>query len=243
MDPVSGRLHHRLEVAAGLRHAPARFAHSRLSDSIQPQDRLPGSTTGAWSTVRAPSATDISRFHKIPDGAIYQTSCAPCHTSQLRNGGPRRGVAPGSHRRPCSVKGASTARCVMGRRASTSSASSRAAQRTRAHLDTPVSFARLPAAQYVAVCSAMPCAVGGAQRAMNGGNVNYSDQVPFYRAYPTCICRRTFRAKRSTATAATARRRSSARRSRARSVSGKGTRPAVHATIRILPTPPRTRRL
>src|SRR4030095_16213766 len=39
-----------------------------------------------WAAVDGPGSerTDISRFHMIPEGAVYQTSCAPCHTSQLK---------------------------------------------------------------------------------------------------------------------------------------------------------------
>ena len=39
-----------------------------------------------WGIVDAPGSerADLSRFHTIPDGAIYQTACAPCHTSQLK---------------------------------------------------------------------------------------------------------------------------------------------------------------
>src|SRR5260221_8283999 len=39
-----------------------------------------------WKIVDGPNSarTDISRFHEIPENAVYQNTCAPCHTSQLK---------------------------------------------------------------------------------------------------------------------------------------------------------------
>ena len=55
MDQVSDRLRDWIEVATGLRHAPARFAHPRFSDSIQPQPFGVGELLGSgrWPWLRA----------------------------------------------------------------------------------------------------------------------------------------------------------------------------------------------
>ena len=52
-----------------------------------------------------------------------------------------------------------------------------------ASYETPIRFARLPAQQYVAVCSQCH-AQSAVHNADAAGNVNYSGQVPFYRVYP-----------------------------------------------------------
>jgi predicted CXXCH cytochrome family protein len=49
--------------------------------------------------------------------------------------------------------------------------------------DTPARFSRLPAQQFVAVCSQCH-AQSAVHDAGSGGTVNYSDQIPFYRVYP-----------------------------------------------------------
>jgi predicted CXXCH cytochrome family protein len=53
----------------------------------------------------------------------------------------------------------------------------------RATYDTPIRFSRLPAQQYVAVCSQCH-AQSAVHNVEAGGNVNYSEQMPFYREYP-----------------------------------------------------------
>ena len=133
-----------------------------------------------WGIVDAPGSerADISRFHTIPEGAIYQTSCAPCHTSQLRFSEGMEKAASGHFREG----GINCEMCHGPSQAHIERIKSGGGAR-RATLDTPISFSRLPAQQYVAVCSQCH-AQSAVHNAGAGGNVNYSDEMPFYRAYP-----------------------------------------------------------
>ncbi len=47
--------------------------------------RLQSAWVNYWQLVDTPGSprTDISQFHRAPGDAVYQTTCAPCHTSQL----------------------------------------------------------------------------------------------------------------------------------------------------------------
>lgn len=144
-----------------------------------------------WAAVDGPGSprTDITRFHTIPEGAIYQTSCAPCHTSQLTaKSGPesfaefaRTGQTAGPDRIAFREGGINCEMCHGPSRDHIDRIKSGVA--TRATYDTPVSFGRLPAAQYVAVCSQCH-AQSAVHNANERGHVNYSDEVPFYRTYP-----------------------------------------------------------
>jgi predicted CXXCH cytochrome family protein len=133
-----------------------------------------------WAAVDGPGSrrTDISRFHEIPEGAIYQTACAPCHTSQLKFPHGIGHAASATFREPginCEMcHGPSLAHIERIRTGGVAA---------RATHDTPVRFSRLPAPQYVAVCSQCH-AQSAVHNAEAGGNVNYSEHVPFYRAYP-----------------------------------------------------------
>ena len=134
-----------------------------------------------WGLVDGPGSerADISRFHTIPNGAIYQTSCAPCHTSQLRfNEGIHR-AASGAFREEgvnCEMcHGPSQAHAERIRSGDSS---------PRSDTDLPLRFSRLPADQYLAVC-AQCHAQSAIHDADAAGHANYSDQMPFFRAYPT----------------------------------------------------------
>ena len=145
-----------------------------------------------WGAVDGPGSVraDITRFHTIPEGAIYQTSCAPCHTSQLsaNRGGhesfaefARTGQTSGPDAIAFREGGINCEMCHGPSRDHIERIKSGVAG--RATYDTPVSFRRLPAPQYVAVCSQCH-AQSAVHNADERGHVNYSEQVPFYRTYP-----------------------------------------------------------
>ncbi len=147
-----------------------------------------------WGIVDAPGSerADISRFHTIPEGAIYQTACAPCHTSQLKvetrgqipffaefaRNGQKKGSDPISFREG----GINCEMCHGPSLAHIERIKSGGASPDASH-ETPIRFARLPAQQYVSVCSQCH-AQSAVHNADAAGNVNYSGQVPFYRVYP-----------------------------------------------------------
>ena len=133
-----------------------------------------------WGIVDAPGSerADISRFHTIPEGAIYQTACAPCHTSQLKFTDGIEKAASGAFREG----GINCEMCHGPSLAHIERIKSGGAS-PDASYETPIRFARLPAQQYVAVCSQCH-AQSAVHNADAAGNVNYSGQVPFYRVYP-----------------------------------------------------------
>ncbi|MCM3878515.1 MAG: hypothetical protein ND807_00255 [Vicinamibacterales bacterium] len=132
--------------------------------------RLQETWLNYWKIVDGPGSAraDISRFHEVPENAVYQSTCASCHTSQLalhdlsaesaefREGGINCEMCHGpslDHAR--SIKGAAT----------------------------PIRFARLTAEESTAIC-AQCHAQSAVHEALSGGAVNYSDGAgPFYRTY------------------------------------------------------------
>jgi predicted CXXCH cytochrome family protein len=133
-----------------------------------------------WAAVDGPGSarTDIARFHEIPEGAIYQTACAPCHTSQLK-------FTEGIEHAASGVFRETGINCEMCHGPSQTHVEriKSGGLAARATHDTPIRFGRLPAQQYVAVCGQCH-AQSAVHNAEAAGNVNYSEQVPFYRAYP-----------------------------------------------------------
>ena len=134
-----------------------------------------------WGLVDGPGSerADISRFHRIPEGAIYQTSCAPCHTSQLRFG-------KGIHEASSGIFREEGINCEM-----CHGPSQEHIERIRSNNASPPSnpqlplrFSLMPADQYLAVC-AQCHAQSAIHDADAAGNVNYSEQMPFVRTYPT----------------------------------------------------------
>jgi predicted CXXCH cytochrome family protein len=139
-------------------------------------NRLKSAWLNYWSVVDAAGSerADISRFHTIPAGAIYQTSCAPCHTSQLKQvrSDPFTFREGGINCEMC--HGPSLAHIERIKSGSIAA---------RATHETPIRFGRLPAQQFVAVCG--QCHAQSAVHNVGaGGSVNYSEQIPFYRVYP-----------------------------------------------------------
>src|SRR5688572_29389329 len=64
-----------------------RLPDSRLLVFPIQYSRLRSQWINYWKQVDAPGSprTDIAQFHRAPADAVYHTSCAPCHTSQLRH--------------------------------------------------------------------------------------------------------------------------------------------------------------
>jgi predicted CXXCH cytochrome family protein len=146
-----------------------------------------------WEMVDAPGSprTDIAQFHRAPAGAVYQTSCAPCHTSQLSfiSGAAQPGHATfregGINCEMC--HGPSLDHIERLKSGATASLGTAGA--------TPVNFRRLPPAQYAAVC-AQCHAQSAVHDAQPGGAVNYSETGGLYRAYsfelPSAFPRKAF---------------------------------------------------
>ncbi len=115
-----------------------------------------------WKLTDAPGSAraNVSRFHTHPAGAIYQSACAPCHTSQLRFSSGIDSPATGTFREPginCEMCHGPSRRHVewmQGPRTTGKAASA-----------TPVNFSRLTAAESVAICAQCHAqsAVHGAQ--------------------------------------------------------------------------------
>lgn len=165
-----------------------RLADSRIVVFPIQYSRRHSTWLNYWKIVDAPSSerTDISRFHQIPDGVVYQSTCAACHTSQLKFQRPIQKDGP-------YVLGSATFRepginCEMCHGPSREHAEQMKGIKSlrggpRSATDPPVSFKRLPAAEYVTVC-AQCHAQSAVHDVQSTGAVNYSDGgTPFYRAY------------------------------------------------------------
>jgi predicted CXXCH cytochrome family protein len=133
-----------------------------------------------WQQVDAPGSprTDIAQFHRAPEDAVYQTSCAPCHTSQLS-------FAAGTTR-PSSATfretGINCEMCHGPSLAHVERMKSGIKAPVTATAATPINFKRVPAERYVAVC-AQCHAQSAVHDAQPGGAVNYSETGEPYRTY------------------------------------------------------------
>lgn len=154
--------------------------------------RLRSAWVNYWELVDAPGSprTDISQFHRAPAAAVYQTTCAPCHTSQLSF--QRGAVAPeaATFREPginCEMCHGPSLDHVERRKSGVRSASSAVA--------TPLNFKKVSAERYVAVC-AQCHAQSAVHDAQPGGAVNYSETGEPFRTYsfelPSAFSRRAF---------------------------------------------------
>jgi predicted CXXCH cytochrome family protein len=156
---------------------------TRLSDArllvfpIQ-YSRLRSAWVNYWGLVDAPGSprTNISRFHDVPPDAIYQNSCAPCHTSQLSF--PKQAADPS----------AATFRegginCEMCHGPSQGHVDRLKGKNSNARTDVPLRFSELPAARYVRVC-AQCHAQSAVHDAQPEGPVNFSAVGAPYRTYP-----------------------------------------------------------
>ena len=134
-----------------------------------------------WKTVDAPGSAraDIARFHEVPEAAVYQTTCAPCHTSQLRFArGAARPEAATFH------EGGVNCETCHGPAAGHVDAYQAGRPTQRPANAPPVRFAGLTAGQSVAIC-AQCHAQSAVHDAVASGEVNYGVRGPWYRVYPT----------------------------------------------------------
>lgn len=134
-----------------------------------------------WRLVDAPHSTraDIARFHEAPQEAIYQTTCAPCHTSQLAFA--RGAVEPAAA--TFHEGGINCEMCHGPSRAHVEGMQSGRPGRGAA-IDPPVRFAGITAAQSVAIC-AQCHAQSAVHDAVASGEVNFAVRGRWYRTYPT----------------------------------------------------------
>ena len=143
--------------------------------------RLRSAWINYWKQVDAPGSprTDIAQFHRAPEDAVYQTSCAPCHTSQLSFAGGTTRPSSATFREGginCEMcHGPSLDHVERMKRGIKALAAATA--------PTPIRFKRLPADRYVAVC-AQCHAQSAVHDAQPGGAVNYSETGDPYRTYP-----------------------------------------------------------
>ena len=157
---------------------------TRLDDSrmlvfpIQ-YSRLRSAWVNYWKIVDAPGSprTDISRFHTVPPDAVYQNSCAPCHTSQLSF--PQGAAQPAE-----ATFRESGINCEMCHGPSLNHVERLKGRNTEpGDTDTTIRFAELGADRYVAVC-AQCHAQSAVHDAQPGGPVNYSAVGAPFRTYP-----------------------------------------------------------
>jgi predicted CXXCH cytochrome family protein len=128
-----------------------------------------------WKTVDGDGSTrtDISRFDEKPDGTLYQTDCAPCHTSQLLySDGPDK---------PLSASFDGGINCEMCHGPSADHVASQG--KDNGPGGTPVDFKKISAEQSVAICA--QCHMQSAvHEPAGGGAVNYTETGgSFVRTY------------------------------------------------------------
>lgn len=168
-----------------------RLPDSRLLVFPIQYSRLRSAWVNYWESVDAPGTprTDISQFHRAPADAVYQTTCAPCHTSQLSFARGAIDPAAASFREG----GINCEMCHGPSRDHVERVKSGA--KTPAAATAPVSFRRLPAERYVAVC-AQCHAQSAVHDAQPGGAVNHSETGEPFRSYswelPSAFSRKAF---------------------------------------------------
>jgi predicted CXXCH cytochrome family protein len=169
-----------------------RLPDSRLLVFPIQYSRLRSAWVNYWQLVDAPGSprTDISQFHRAPVDAVYQTTCAPCHTSQLSFAAGAVEPAAATFREAgvncemCHGPSRDHVERLKGSAGPTSTTGS-----------SPISFRRLPAQQYVAVC-AQCHAQSAVHDAQPGGAVNHSEAGEPFRTYslelPAAFSRKAF---------------------------------------------------
>ena len=190
VGPISGRLHDRIEVAAGLRDKAARFAPARLPDPVQPVAIGVGRTIGRLVDTPGSPRTDISQFH-----ARLTMRCTRPPARHVIRASCRSRPAPSEPAAATFREGGINCEMCHG-----PSLRSRRADEGRRHTgvrrcETPISFRRLPAQRYVAVC-AQCHAQSAVHDAQPGGAVNYSESGEPFRTYsielPSAFSRKAF---------------------------------------------------
>jgi predicted CXXCH cytochrome family protein len=135
-----------------------------------------------WKEVdaRDSARADISRFQEVPEEAVYQNTCASCHTSQLKLEGSAAGSAAAAFREG----GVNCEMChgpSLGHVRSIKTGVGMGSTAT----ESPIRFGRLSAAQSTAIC-AQCHAQSAIHESLPDGAINYSDRAePFYRTYKT----------------------------------------------------------
>jgi predicted CXXCH cytochrome family protein len=145
-------------------------------------NRFEKSWVNYWKIVDggASARSDIEHFRDVPDGALYQRDCAPCHTSQLRY--PGEASAPGGA--SFLEGGIDCEMCHGPSLAHVEAMRSGGKDDRRAASDPPVDFKHLAPEDSVAICA--QCHMQSAiHEAGAGGAVNFAESGPFYRAYST----------------------------------------------------------
>ena len=154
--------------------------------------RLRSAWVNYWEMVDAPGSprTDISQFHRAPGDAVYQTSCAPCHTSQLSFAGGAARPALATFR-----EGGINCEMCHGPSLDHVERVKSGAKAAAVAAATPVSFRRLSADRYVAAC-AQCHAQSAVHDAQAGGAVNMSEHGDPFRTYsfelPSAFSRKAF---------------------------------------------------
>src|SRR5262245_51925498 len=158
-----------------------RAADNRLLVLPIQYSRLRSSWVNYWEIVdaRGSPRTAIDQFHQASADTVYQTTCAPCHTSQLtyQNGGGGPGAAtfrePGINCEMCHGPSLSHVERMKN-----------GVRTNRAGPEPPVDFRRIAPEQSVAIC-AQCHAQSAIHAAESGGAVNHSDGGAWHRTYPT----------------------------------------------------------
>ncbi len=134
-----------------------------------------------WRAVDVPGSprADIARFHEVPEDAVYQRTCAPCHTSQLAfPAGAEAPAAASFH------EGGINCEMCHGPSRAHADRPTEIHDPGRRGIDAPVQFARITPAQSVAIC-AQCHAQSAIHDAAPGGAVNFARSGSWYRTYPT----------------------------------------------------------
>jgi hypothetical protein len=155
-----------------------RLLDSRLLVFPVQYSRLRSAWVNYWKSVDAPGSgrAEIGRFHEIPADAVYQDTCAACHTSQLK-----LDAAPGEA--TFREGGINCEMCHGPSLDHVERYGSPGSAHAGADGATPVRFGRLTSRQYVAVC-AQCHAQSAVHDAQPGGAVNYSEAGAPVRTYP-----------------------------------------------------------
>jgi predicted CXXCH cytochrome family protein len=132
-----------------------------------------------WKIVDGPGSprTDISRFHEIPENAVYQTTCAPCHVSQLEFQAGVENPGNASYRE-------GGINCEMCHGPSLAHLEWMKGSRTGPPPEgTPLDLPRVTAERSVAVC-AQCHSQSAVHDTQPGGAANFSEEgAAFYRVY------------------------------------------------------------
>ena len=134
-----------------------------------------------WRAVDAPGTprADIGRFHEVPEDAVYQRTCAPCHTSQL--------AFPAGLETPAAAsfhEGGINCEMCHGPSRAHADRPTEIRDPGRRGIDAPVQFGRITPVQSVAIC-AQCHAQSAIHDAAPGGAVNFAASGSWYRTYPT----------------------------------------------------------